>query len=56
MVTRLAGSGTSGYVDGAASSAQFQTPVGVAVYGGIVYLIEYQKTYVRQLSSGDRSH
>lgn len=53
MVTRLAGSGTAGYVDGAASSAQFNYPIGVAVYGGIAYFIDNGKYYVRQLSAGD---
>ena len=54
-VTRLAGSGTGGYVDAPATSAQFQNPRGVAVYGGIAYLIENGKYYIRQLSAG-KSH
>ncbi len=51
-MSRLAGSGTAGYVDGAATSAQFQNPIGVAAYGGIAYFVEENKFYVRQLSSG----
>ena len=52
MVSRLAGSGTLGYVDGAATSAQFQDPRGITAYGGIAYFVEDGKFYVRQLSSG----
>ena len=51
-MTRLAGTGVRNYVNGALLVAQFRSPQGVAVYGGIAYLIDNGQYYIRQLSAG----
>lgn len=49
VVTTLAGTGVGGYVDGAASVAQFYTPRGIAVNGltGKIYVTEINNHRVR---------
>jgi prepilin-type N-terminal cleavage/methylation domain-containing protein len=52
VVTTIAGSGTSGYVDGPAASAQFKYPFGVAVDGaGNVFIADESSNRIRELSA-----
>jgi sugar lactone lactonase YvrE len=51
-VNTLAGSGTQGYIDGSASSAQFSYPTGVAVdINGNVYVADYYNSTIRVIAS-----
>ena len=55
VVTTLAGvAGTAGFNDGAASTALFSRPTGVAVNsaGTIVYVADYNNHLIRQISGG----
>ncbi len=52
-VTTLAGSGTGGYKDGAAATAQFSDPSGVAVDSkGNVYVADQNNDRVRRIAGG----
>jgi len=52
-VSSFAGSGTVGDVDGAAPSAQFNTPYGVAVASdGTVFVTDYYNSKIRKISGG----
>ena len=53
VVSTLAGSGVSGYVDGPGTAARFARPFGVAVNGaGEVYVADYGNHRVRKVASG----
>jgi sugar lactone lactonase YvrE len=53
VVSTLAGTGSAGHVDGAAGSASFNTPMGVAVdASGNVYVADTGNATIRRLSSG----
>ncbi|HEY1738698.1 MAG TPA: fibronectin type III domain-containing protein [Acidimicrobiia bacterium] len=53
VVTTLAGTGTSGYLDGPTGSAQFNTPTSVEVdASGNVYVADYGDNHVREISGG----
>ena len=52
MVSTLAGSGARGSADGAAASATFTEPTGLAIGpGGEVYVLEIEKQRVRKISN-----
>ncbi len=51
-VSTLAGSGVKGFKNGAAAAAQFFNPVGVAYYGGKVYVGDFGNQRVRAVASG----
>ena len=52
MVSTLAGSGTSGYADGTGTSAQFNSPIGVAVDGaGNVYVADRYNHRIRKITT-----
>ena len=52
VVSTFAGSGTAGYVDGSATSAQFNNPQGIAVdSSGNVYVGDPQNYVVRKITS-----
>ena len=52
-VTNLAGNGTLGFVNGAAASAQFNNPMGVAVDSvGNVYVADTYNHVIRRISAG----
>ncbi|MBS1667150.1 MAG: IPT/TIG domain-containing protein [Bacteroidetes bacterium] len=52
IVTTIAGNGTSGYVDGPASSAEFQDPVNIAIdKTGNIYVSEALYNRVRKISA-----
>ncbi len=52
-VTTVAGSGSAGYLDGAASSAQFSSPSSIAPNGSGGFIIADQSNHrIRQLSGG----
>jgi sugar lactone lactonase YvrE len=53
MVSTLAGDGTAGFQDGAAASAQFNEPTGVAVdSSGNVYVADLGNNRIREISNG----
>lgn len=54
VVTTIAGTGSSGFADGAAASSQFTTPTGVAVNaaGTIVYVADAGNNRIRSISGG----
>ena len=52
VVSTLAGSGTSGYADGTGTSAQFNSPIGVAVDGaGNVYVADENNHRIRKITT-----
>ncbi|MBL7990317.1 MAG: SBBP repeat-containing protein [Candidatus Kapabacteria bacterium] len=52
QVTTLAGSGQRGYADGVGTSAQFDTPIGIAVDGsGNVYVADIGNSRIRKITS-----
>ncbi len=52
VVSTLAGSGTSGYADGTGTSAQFNSPIGVAVDGaGNVYVADEYNHRIRKITT-----
>jgi sugar lactone lactonase YvrE len=56
QVTTLAGTGTAGFLDGPASSAQFDAPNDVAVDGsGAVYVADYGNHRIRKIAGGQVS-
>jgi hypothetical protein len=54
-VSTLAGTGLSGFKDGAASTAQFHNPRGVVVTGASVYVADYANHRVRAVAGGQVS-
>ncbi|TAE24464.1 MAG: T9SS C-terminal target domain-containing protein [Candidatus Kapaibacterium sp.] len=53
VVTTFAGTGASGWAEGAAASAQFNQPTGVAVDGaGNVYVADFGNHRIRKISAG----
>lgn len=56
IVTTIAGDGTDAHEDGPALSAEFQTPIDVAVgSGGIIYVADYTGNRIRKISAGQVS-
>jgi sugar lactone lactonase YvrE len=51
-VITLAGTGTAGFKDGSADTAQFSNPVGVAVSGSTVYVADMLNHRIRRISGG----
>ena len=53
-VSTIAGSGTAGHTDGTGTAAQFDTPMGLAVSGGTLYVADYNNHRIRaiDLASG----
>lgn len=47
--------GTSGYLDGATSSAEFRNPRGIADYGGTIYVADRDNSVIRTISGGSVS-
>lgn len=53
VLMTLAGNGSYGHVDGAAASAEFEDPYGVAVdNAGNVYVADYSSETIRKISNG----
>ena len=48
-VSTIAGSGTSGHANGAGAAAQFNTPTGIAVNGGTLYVTDYNNHRIRAI-------
>jgi sugar lactone lactonase YvrE len=56
LVTTLAGDGRRGFVDGAAATAEFNTPLGVAVdASGNVYVADAGNDRIRVIAAGSRN-
>jgi len=52
-VTSFAGTGTSGYTDGPAASATFDSPIGMAIdASNTLYVSEYFRKTIRKITSG----
>ena len=51
-VTTIAGTGTAGFADGPAASAQLNKPQGVSVVNGVLYFTDLGNCRVRKLSGG----
>ena len=52
LVSTLAGTGTAGYADGPAASANFKTPKGIAVDGDKnLYVADYGNSLIRKISA-----
>jgi hypothetical protein len=52
QVTTLAGSGVKGFLDGAAATARFQYPQGVAEAAGTVYVADTENHRIRMIKGG----
>lgn len=56
VVTTVAGDGTAGTTDGAALSASFDAPSGLALDGDdVLYICEFQSGFIRKMDSGNVS-
>ena len=53
--TTVAGTGTSGYVDGSASTAQFSNPVAITVNNNKIYVIDQGNGVIRKIESDNVS-
>src|SRR3982750_4901835 len=55
-VSTFAGDGTDGYLNGPLLSAQFHTPVDIAISsGGILYVADYNGRRIRKITGGQVS-
>ena len=52
QVTTFAGTGTAGYQNGASGSAQFDSPVGLCWYDGVLYVADSGNHVIRAISGG----
>ena len=48
-VSTIAGSGTPGHANGAGAAAQFNTPTGLAINGGTLYVADYNNHRIRAI-------
>ena len=48
-VRTIAGSGTAGHANGAGAAAQFDTPTGIAINGGTLYVADYNNHRIRAI-------
>ena len=49
--TTVAGTGTAGYVDGSASTAQFSRPVAITVNNNKIYIVDQDNNVIRKIES-----
>lgn len=54
-VSTIAGTGTSGYLDGSASSAMFYVPAGIGLINGKIYICDVFNNCIRYLDHADLS-
>jgi len=52
VVSTLAGSGTSGFLDGPAASARFSSPSSVAISGSTIYVVDTGNNRIRSVVGG----
>lgn len=52
VITTFAGTGTSGFVNGAAATAQFNAPTGIAFNGGTLFVADRSNNAIRSISGG----
>ncbi len=50
LVSTVAGTGTAGYLDGPALGAQFNSPNGLAIQGGVLYVADSENHRIRRVS------